>query len=112
MLDATDPVLGQLTQLALRDGPPLAAAAIVLGRSSAPVRVPGSGCYQHLATAGATPLATFTLSASGSWSGTVRVPNDPALVGLRAAVQAALGPTATPLGLDLSNGVVLAFGST
>ena len=48
--------------------------------------------------------------ATGAWSQTLTVPNATNLLGVSAAMQLAIGPTANPIGFDLSNGLILAVG--
>ena len=49
--------------------------------------------------------------ALGSWNLSPSVPNSTALTGATIALQLALGPTSTPLGFDLSNGLLLTLGN-
>ena len=54
------------------------------------------------------PMATDAL---GSWNLSPSVPNSTALTGATIALQLALGPTSTPLGFDLSKGLLLTLGN-
>jgi hypothetical protein len=71
----------------------------------------GAGCAAYLDLAALTQLFTLTTSPAGSWSVTVTVPSDPLLAGAQFALQAVLLPTAGPLGVDLSNGIVVTLGT-
>jgi hypothetical protein len=51
-----------------------------------------------------------TTTAVGTWAFSVGLPTDPSLVGIQAAMQAALFGTAGPLGLDISNGLIVTIG--
>ena len=81
----------------------------LLQRSGGPDRV-GFGCVVELDLATYAAFTPVVASPLGTWMFTIGVPSDPALLGLTVALQAALFGTAGPLGLDLSNGVIITVG--
>ncbi len=111
LLDATDPVLGSSTDLQVRDGQP-GAAVLVFRGAPAPATELGFGCTTYLDVGTLSLLATGTLDAAGAFDLTnLPIPADPALNGVRTTLQVAVGPAATaPLGLDLSNAVLMTLG--
>ena len=76
---------------------------------AAPIAL-GSGCSVEIDLATYSPLLPVITSSSGSWSTTTGVPMDPGLVGLHLSMQIALFGTQGPLGLDLSNGLIVTVG--
>jgi hypothetical protein len=66
-----------------------------------------AGCDAWFDTGAGTLLATTTTT---TWQFSFGIPLLPQLAGIPLAVQAFYGPTATPIGLDLTNGVWSRFG--
>ena len=69
----------------------------------------GGGCDLVFDPAGAWVLASRVIT-TPAWQLAVPVPNLPVLAGISVALQAAFGPTASPLAADLSNGWSWTFG--
>lgn len=53
----------------------------------------------------------FMFPTAGAWSLSVPVPNDPGLISMQMGAQAGIPLLGAPLGIALSNGVLLRFGS-
>jgi hypothetical protein len=79
------------------------------GVAAAPV-VLGFGCIVEVDFGTASPLMPVTENAMGEWAITVMGPASPSVVGLQIALQVALFGTAGPLGLDISNGLIVTVG--
>jgi hypothetical protein len=107
VLQATPAALGVTVTLSITNAVPSTPGLLF---ASAPAAVPlpiGGGCSVYLDLASLTELFPFTTSATGAWSTSVLVPSDAGLVGAQFALQAVVLPTAGPLGLDLSNGLLI-----
>ncbi len=96
------------TQGSLWIGGAEANAAGLLGLSALgiPSPLPG-GCTLQLDVGSAIVLAPVTIDASGNWSLTATIPNDPAFVCFEVMLQAAVSG---PAGLSLTNGLRLVLG--
>jgi len=70
----------------------------------------GSGCFVELDLATFNAFAPVVADPAGSWATTVPVPADVSLVGFQVALQIAIFGTAGPLGLDISNGLIVTVG--
>ena len=70
----------------------------------------GSGCAAQVDIGSAISLFPVVTNGAGAWGAGVVMPPDPNLVGVQAALQVALFGTAGPLGLDLSNGLIVTIG--
>ncbi|MBK8978704.1 MAG: hypothetical protein IPM29_22630 [Planctomycetes bacterium] len=102
-LHGSDPVLGAPLRLVLRDVPPLALRSVLLGLPCAP-RPFGSGTFAQVELPAPIELTCRDAIA-------IPVPDVPALVGARVALQAAAWPTATaPFHVDVTNGLHLQLG--
>jgi hypothetical protein len=108
-LRSTDPVLGTVMQVSGDGAASGQGGALLLGLPVPALRL-GGGCYLYLQTTTAQVLAPFA-PVAGSWSVAVPVPAVPALAGLRVGLQALLGPSAAPLGFDVTNAVVCTLGN-
>ncbi len=104
-LRATDPVIGQAAQIEGADAPAGAAGFLLLGAPAPGLALPGSPCFAYVSPLGMSVVATFAVGATSTWSTSLFVPNAPALRGVGVALQAVMGFTAMPLGIDVTNGV-------
>lgn len=108
-LGVTRPVMGQPLTLVGRDCPPQAVGTVILSLVPAYVHnlgVAGCDAYFDFGT-----WRTFYSPPMGaSWQLTVPLPNVPQLVGWQLALQMIYGPTLSPIGMDLSNGVWVRLG--
>ncbi|MSR75114.1 MAG: hypothetical protein EXS14_06570 [Planctomycetes bacterium] len=68
------------------------------------------GCVLYLDLGSIQPLLPFTTNSLGSWSTAVSIPCDPALACQQLALQAVVIPSGSPIGLDLTNAVLVMFG--
>jgi hypothetical protein len=101
------PILGETLALRLFDGAPNAAGFLAAsGIPAAPLAL-GSGCTAFVDLATFIQFLPVATDAAGAWSLFLPLPYQPSLVGVTLITQVALLPTAGPLGVDLSNGVVL-----
>ena len=110
MLACSLPRIGQIAAVKLEYGTPGASGFVYASGIPAAPYVLGSGCMVYVDLATAIPIFPATTNSNGKWSTGFALPPDPALVGIQAAMQAALFNTAGPLGLDLSNGVIATVG--
>jgi hypothetical protein len=110
VLACSSPRIGQSGVVTLIDGTPGVSGFVWAGGIPAAPYVLGSGCTVEVDLATAFPIFPVTTNSSGHWITGFALPPDPALVGIQAAMQAALFNTAGPLGLDLSNGVIATVG--
>ena len=111
-LFAYDPVLGGTSEITLGGANPSLPLIAFLGSTvGAPVNL-GDGCHAFLDPASVITFLSAVTDSEGSWkSPAIPIPASAALNGLQLALQAIVGPTATsPLGFDLSNGVLLTLG--
>jgi hypothetical protein len=82
--------------------------AIGLSRPPAlPLRL-SAACSLFIDSATAVPAVAVLTDPSGKWSGGLGIPDVPALVGAELALQGVLGPTASAIGVDLTNGARVA----
>jgi ELWxxDGT repeat protein len=111
-LSAGDPVLG--TTLQFDAASPRAATRGVLGLgipTTPPALHLADGCWIPVDYGLPAVLVFFTTDGQGAWRLAVPVPNDPTLIGLDLAAQVGIDAPATPpLGLDLSNALLLRAG--
>ncbi len=108
-LRATDPVLGGSSTWTALGTPGIPVGYFAAGALPPALLDLGSGCRIHAGLPWI--LIGFVPDAQGRGSVSVPVPNDAALVAGRLVTQAVFGPTPTPpLGLDLSQGVLLTLG--
>lgn len=111
VLSCTPPVIGQNVTIAIANGTPLTSGGLFMSPPPAAPTPVGGGCTVYLDLATYQPLIQpITTDAAGNWSIVLGVPNDNALAGLSVMLQAALFPTAGPLGLDITNGVLVTAG--
>ena len=105
-LAATDPVLGATMRISGDGAAPSVPLVLMLATPRAAAVGP---CALYLDI---TTLATLAalVPAGPTWSVDVLLPDIPLLQGRKLALQAVLGPTAGPLGLDLTNAVLLTLG--
>lgn len=104
------PVLGSFITFAVANGTHNTSGGLYFsGIPGAPLPL-GAGCTAYVDIATVAQLFPIATNASGSWSLMVQVPLAPALAGVQVSLQAALLPTAGPLGLDLTNGVHATIG--
>jgi hypothetical protein len=68
------------------------------------------GCNVFIDLATLVQWLPFATEAAGVWSTSFMLPNTPALIGAQVALQAALFPTAAPLGIDITNGLLETLG--
>ena len=102
-LGATRPVLGGTMTVAGLQAPVGAVGTVVWSlRPPLPVNLGVVGCDAWFDLGGGQLLTTTTTT---SWQLSFPVPLVPQLAGLPIALQAFYGPTSTPIGLDLSNGI-------
>lgn len=103
-LGITRPVLGQPLTLVGRDCPPQAVGTVIMSLQPAHETNLGvSGCDAWFDFG--TWMVFYLPPPGASWQVTVPLPNVPQLAGLGTALQALYGPTNSPLGTDLSNGI-------
>ncbi len=83
---------------------------VLLGaKPDRPGSIAGTNCWVYFDPRSFDALLTFPATSS-SWTRGLPLPADPGLKGLTAVIQAAWGPTTTPLFADLTNGVFLTLG--
>jgi hypothetical protein len=105
------PQIGQSVFLTLATGTPNAAGFVYgLGIPGAPSPL-GSGCVAEIDPGTAISLFPVTTDGAGAWGMGLMIPPNHSLVGIQAALQAALFNTSGPLGFDLSNGLIVTIGS-
>jgi len=110
ILAVTPPRIGHNTVLTLSGATP-AASGFVYGSAVPPAPVTVGGWYTaYVDLATFIPIVAATTDATGAYTTSFWITPDPGLVGLQAAMQAALFGTQGPLALDLSNGVLLLVG--
>ncbi len=109
-LRSSRPRLGGLLQFIGSGGPQSAAAAILAISTPAPRPVViGGSCSLFLSPAAIAVLPTVVV-ANSTWSLVFPLPPSNSLKGLNFAAQAAVGPTSSPLGVDLTQGLWLQLG--
>ena len=109
-LRVATPALGLSRPIVVSDAAPFSLGILFLSAPPASIsHLPGS-CSLALDPATVTPFLAFTTSSSGFWSTTFALPPDPTWAGTRLALQAALYPSLSPLGADLTNGVHIQLG--
>jgi probable HAF family extracellular repeat protein len=108
-LSATRPRLGMPLTFALQGIPSATGTLVVSNPPAAPTAI-GPSCWAYIDLAAYAELAPVTTDSGGFWSTTFAVPNDGSLLGSNFALQAAIFPTAGPLGLDVSNGLLATIG--
>lgn len=109
-LATTAVLIGQPTTVSLTNAAPGVTGTLYLSTVPASSWAIGNACVVYISLASYVPLFAVQTSGSGAWSGVFGVPFDPALVGLQFAMQGKLGPTASPFGFDLTNGVLVTVG--
>ena len=109
-LRVATPALGLSRPIVVSEAAPFSLGILFLSAPPAGIsHLPGS-CSLALDPATVTPFLAFTTSSSGLWSTTFALPPDPTWAGTRLALQAALYPSLSPLGADLTNGVNIQLG--
>jgi ELWxxDGT repeat protein len=108
-MSATNPVLGAMMTLSGASAP----APMGLVMLGVPLRaglqyVPGCRLWIDI---GFPFIDLFMFPTAGAWSLSVPVPNDPGLISMQMGAQAGIPLLGAPLGIALSNGVLLRFGS-
>ncbi len=111
VLSVTPPVIGQAITFSIANGAPFAGGALFASTPPAGSIPLGAGCMIYLDLATYFPLFDpIATNASGAWSVGIVLPYDAGLFGFQVALQGALYPTAGPLGIDLTNGVLATVG--
>jgi len=109
-LHASDPVLGGTMLVSGGNAPPKTAGVLLLSAPTTASLALGAGCRIYVDPASIALAAGF-LVAKPDWTLPFFLPNDASLHGVRADLQALMGPTAAPLGFELTNGVLLTLGN-
>ena len=109
-LAASLPILGQTATLAVSNGAPLASGVVVLGNLASPPTLIVPGCEVYLDLATVQPLLSFTTNNQGAWATSIALPPSSISAGLEFDIQAAVIHSNTPIGLDLTNALVLRLG--
>jgi len=109
-LSSTPPILGGTVTLSVTQAPPALAGALFVSNVPLQPYVIAPGCSIWVDPLAFDTLASFTTDPAGQWALALSLPNLPALAGVRFALQAAVAPTGSPLGLDLTNGLYLTLG--
>ena len=109
-LAASAPKLGQVTTLSVSNATPLTSGMLYVGLLAPTPLVIVTGCEVYLDLGSAQLLLPFTTDGLGSWSLAVSLPLDPTLAGQQFALQAVVIPSGSPIGLDLTNAVLLNLG--
>ena len=109
-LTLTPPVLGQATAVTLTDGEPSATGTLFIGVLAASPLVLAPGCEVYLDLLTIEPLLPIATDSQGTWSTTIPLPATALFAGLSASVQAALIPTSSSTGFDLTNAVAVVLG--
>lgn len=109
VLAATAPVLGRATTFALSEATPGTAGFLNLTLGPA-APVPIGPCTAHVDPAAVVGTVALVVGAGGRWALDVPVPASASLSGVHIAAQAVLHPTAGPLGVDVSDGILLTLG--
>ncbi len=108
-LASDDPVLGGAAVIRGAGAAPASAGAVLVGRPL-PVPAPLAGsCSLYFDLASAAVLAPVT-AVAGTFQVGVRIPSSTALLGVQVVLQAALGPSATPLGADVTQALRWSLG--
>jgi hypothetical protein len=109
--DCSAPQIGNSVFLTLTAGTPNAAGFVFgLGVPATPYQV-ASGCFVEVDLGSLTSLFPVMTNGAGAWGMGLFIPPDHNLVGIQAALQVALFGTAGPLGVDISNGLIVTIGS-
>jgi hypothetical protein len=104
------PRIGTNVVLTLTSGSPNAAGFLYGGGVPVAPYPLGSGCEVQVDLPSAIPFFPVMTNNTGTWSMGLPIPPDYNLVGVQAALQAALFSTSGPLGFDLSNGLIVTVG--
>jgi hypothetical protein len=104
------PRIGQNVFLTLTSGSPNAAGFLYGGGVPVAPYPLGSGCAVQVELSSFVQFSPAMTDAGGMWWKALLVPLNPNLVGVQAALQVALFSTSGPLGLDLSNGLIVTVG--
>jgi hypothetical protein len=107
----SDPFLGKRLFLSVDEGPANANGILFVSLPiPQPIRI-GFGCSIYADPGPASANFVIRTDANGSYRYSLLVPNDPTLYGSRSIAQVGIGPTAVPpLGIDLSNAVLMRAG--
>lgn len=108
-ISAGDPVLGQNLTVFGTGAFSSAACGVVLMAPTYPPVPFGPRCFLYGDPSIVIPLSVFTVT-NPTWTLSFGVPNDPALSGARAVLQAIYGGGSTPGGWVTTNGVLLTAG--
>ena len=106
---ADDPVLGGTTNLSGEHAPGNSGILLLSTRAGTTLQLP-MGCRTSLAPGNLMALSTFTVK-NGNWMLPLFIPNQTNLIGLKLVTQAFLPTTTSPLGFELSNGLLLSLGN-
>jgi hypothetical protein len=112
LLVSTVPHFGQTFTLSVSQAPAATSGLVFFGAPALNPIALGSGCNVFIDLATLVQWLPFATDASGGpWSTSFMLPNTPTLIGAEVALQAALFPTAAPLGIDITNGLLETFGN-
>jgi hypothetical protein len=110
LLSCTAPRIGQIASLALINTTPNASGFVYGSGIPASSYQLGAGCTVQLDLYSYVPYFSVATDGAGAWGISLLIPPNPSLAGTSVALQAALFPTAGPLGFDLSNAVFAVVG--
>jgi hypothetical protein len=105
VLGVTVPVIGASMTVTVSNAAPNAAGSLMMSYGTPLPTSLGTGCTAYVNLTGLTELVEFVTSPSGTWTATGVVPQIPSLSGVDVVLQAAIYPTAAPIGFDVTNGV-------
>lgn len=103
-LRASEPKVGKPFELRGFDATPNAQGFVLASPYLIPAIPLGAGSFGYVSPVSFAVLSRF-VPAAAAWSWKFTIPNDPALIGATAALQAYFAPTAAPLGIDFTNAV-------
>lgn len=110
-LGATAPKLGESVVVTLTSSAASASGTLFVGLPS-PVPIPlGAGCSFHLLPHSISLSIPLMLDSFGNWSGGATLPDAPLLAGVEVALQAAIYPTLSTLGFDVTQCLILELGT-
>jgi hypothetical protein len=103
-LTASVPALGQPFNVAV-NATPNRPGQVVMSAPASPIAI--GSCTVFVNVASYVPLFNFTTSAYGAWSASITLPSDPGFAGTQVVLQAYASPTVGPLGLDVTNALLM-----
>lgn len=111
MLSGTPPLLGKTASLSLTGGSPGNLSTLFVSLPGAAPLDLGGGCTVFVDPSTAVRFLPVQVGPSGDWFQAFAIPGNPAAAGFGLVLQALFLETSGPLGIDLSNGILITLGS-